>query len=76
MIHSLIFCHKESAQITHAIMKQFQCIFKMKGDIIMLTLYLVKCIGYSIVANIYASKIEKQIQKDLETFEEMTKDWK
>lgn len=42
----------------------------------MLTLYLVKCIGYSVLANIYASKIEKQIQKDLETFEEMTKDLK
>lgn len=37
----------------------------------MLTLYLVKCIGYSVLAKIYAAKIEKQIQKDLETFEEM-----
>lgn len=37
----------------------------------MLTLYLVKCIGYSVLANIYASKIEKQIQKDLKTFEEI-----
>lgn len=46
----------------------------------MLTLYLVVYVGNSILYNIYESKIEKQIKKDLEEFakmqQEMTKDWK